>query len=206
MPAVASAIGDAALSAAGCASALGTAHWVLSAAGWAGACVTAYVLRRAAFHSMPPGEVLRRHVEEPHPKRLACHLGWVLFACTLWWWVEPIVALVSRGELSVLFYYYPKAAGAGVLLASRKGEQLVRLDWHRFLLCCRQSATPPGHVKIYVNLPHVDLPTRGVQHWPWRRMFRRPPPRRFRNAQRRREREAREGGLDGSVPTAASGA
>jgi hypothetical protein len=75
----------------------------------------------------------------------------------------------------------PKARGSGLVIDSRalrrsgkrgNAAQVFRLDWHSFHLNVGQ-AYPPPHTgrhppKVSCNLPHVDLPTRGVRHWPWR--------------------------------------
>jgi hypothetical protein len=58
-------------------------------------------------------------------------------------------------------------------IADRK--QVLRLDWHRFQI----NVGKPGHEyasgglsrhppAVLLNLPHMDFPTRGVRHWPWR--------------------------------------
>lgn len=104
-----------------------------------------------------------------------------------------------RRKLAALFYDYPGANGCGMIIeertaqqagheyfadgaaAGRRRAQLLRLDWHRFKLCSlpvpskprSRGSEPRQHRAVHVNLPHLDLPRAGVEHWPWRQLAKR---------------------------------
>lgn len=157
----------------------------LGVAGWAVycvACATLYVIRRGlVVHKLGVLEVARRHLlmepEWPPGRRgavywLLASLVWAFAFAPAYPIVEPVCAL--RG-LTTLYYYYPKACGAGVILERKQtGQQVLRLDWHRFRVNVGaegrevlggRSRHPPS---VLISRPHVDLPTMGVKHWPWR--------------------------------------
>lgn len=79
-----------------------------------------------------------------------------------------------------LFYSYPNASGCGIILEPRSMQHLpqskrvkhqIRFDWHRFSINVgnigREGYRHPPSVQR--NLPHVDIPKKGLKHWPWRR-------------------------------------
>ena len=57
------------------------------------------------------------------------------------------------------------------LKQSKRTKHQIRLDWHRFKVNVGERGRdgyrhPPS---VEWNLPHVDIPRRGMKHWPWRR-------------------------------------
>ena len=151
-----------------------TTHVVASAA--------CYCLRRGVLHELGAREVARRHCTfesgwPPGPRGVAGFAlsvaAWLLLYLPVYPLLEP--ALRVKGIAS-FYYYYPNANGAGVLferLSDRK--QVLRLDWHRFQINVGKSGRKYAHggvsrhpPAVLLNLPHIDLPTLGVRHWPWR--------------------------------------
>jgi hypothetical protein len=159
-------------------------------------CLRRGVLHMRPDGSAPLGaaEVLRRHLVyetawdrngSPTLGRVthACHVAaWVLLFAPLW---PPLEAILQPFDLSAFWFYYPRARGSGLIIDSRarrragkKGNaaQVFRLDWHRFELNVGPVYPPRRHrtgtgrhpPSVTINLPHVDLPQRGVKHWPWR--------------------------------------
>jgi len=103
---------------------------------------------------------------------------WQLFV-----FVFPIVETVARmfGKVS-FFYSYPNAGGLGFILEPRQAQHLsmskrtkqqIRFDWHRFSVNVggigREGYRHPPSIEM--NRPHVDIPSKGLKHWPWRRRF-----------------------------------
>jgi len=97
--------------------------------------------------------------------------------------VFPIIEPIARclGHVS-FFYSYPNAGGVGIIFEPRHVQHLnqsqrtkhqIRLDWHRFSVNVggigRDGFRHPPSVER--NLPHIDIPKRGVKHWPWRRRW-----------------------------------
>ena len=95
----------------------------------------------------------------------------------------PLLELSVRPfGLASFYYYYPNAAGAGLLIErltssapTKKREQVLRLDWHRFNVNVGRPGRPYAYggtsrhgPSVEINVPHIDLPTRGIRHWPWR--------------------------------------
>lgn len=91
--------------------------------------------------------------------------------------VEPIAKVCSHVSF---FYTYPNAGGIGVILEplnvqhlsqSQRAKHQIRFDWHRFNLNVGGVGRdgyrhPPS---IVMNVPHLDVPSKGLKHWPWRR-------------------------------------
>ena len=111
---------------------------------------------------------------------------WGLFFVTLAVWqvfvaLFPLVEMVARVFGMVSFFYsYPNAAGLGFILEplsvqdqkmNKRVKHQIRLDWHRFNVNIgdigRDGYRHPPYVEK--NLPHIDMPSRGLRHWPWRR-------------------------------------
>ncbi|EKX40437.1 hypothetical protein GUITHDRAFT_142753 [Guillardia theta CCMP2712] len=101
-------------------------------------------------------------------------MGWLVFLLVY----IPLQCTLDLFGFAALYYYYPAAYGAGVLIErmtkapglSKEKVQIVRLDWHRFKLCVEQQ-TKQGRwcgSALYVNLPHIDIPSTGLKHWPWK--------------------------------------
>jgi len=57
------------------------------------------------------------------------------------------------------------------LRQAERAKHQIRIDWHRFDLNIgnigRQGYRHPPAVSM--NLPHIDMPKKGMKHWPWRR-------------------------------------
>lgn len=134
-------------------------------------------------------EVARRHfVREPDwPAGRQGHLGFVMAVAACFGLYMPVYPLLEPClrpfGITSFYFYYPKANGAGILIervcsqGGLRGEQLLRLDWHRFNINVGKPGRPydgptggwsrhPPAVEL--NLPHIDLPMHGVRHWPWR--------------------------------------
>jgi len=93
--------------------------------------------------------------------------------------VEPIA--MCLGKVS-FFYSYPNAKGVGIIFEpanvqhlkqSQRVKHQIRCDWHRFNVNVGGIGRdgyrhPPSVTK---NLPHIDMPTRNLKHWPWRRRW-----------------------------------
>ena len=89
-----------------------------------------------------------------------------------------------RSHWTVAALADPNANGCGLLVeqiapaGSRRpgtAAQFLRVDWHRFRTNVGAPGRPYEHggvsrhpPAVDLNLPHLDLPSRGVRHWPWR--------------------------------------
>ena len=102
-------------------------------------------------------------------------LAWQLFVLTVFPLAEPLAKLFNR---TIFYYTYPNAHGAGIILEPLDAQHLkpnkrdqIRFDWHRFSVNVgavgRDGFRHPPSVDL--NRPHLDLPGRGMKHWPWRR-------------------------------------
>ncbi|CAM9874138.1 unnamed protein product, partial [Heterosigma akashiwo] len=139
-----------------------------------------YLARRSYLRQMPISKLWHiRTTREEGVSRLL-HLTFILAwqGLTIFY---PIIELFARilGYVS-FFYSYPNAQGCGVVLEPRNVQHLrqaerakhqIRIDWHRFDLNIgnigRQGYRHPPAVSM--NLPHIDMPKKGMKHWPWRR-------------------------------------
>jgi len=142
----------------------------------------AYLFRRAVLHNKSPLRLLRTHLSRDgmkFPLFIACILSWQVFAA-----FYPPLELVCRatGHAS-FFFYYPNACGAGIVVEPLaivsspyrvRRKQQIRLDFHRFTLntgpVSRNGYRHPPTKAI--NRPHIDMPSRNLKHWPWRRRMR----------------------------------
>ena len=101
---------------------------------------------------------------------------WQLFV-SLFPFVEPIARVFGMVSF---FYSYPNAGGVGLLLEpvsvqhlkmNKRSKKQIRFDWHRFKVNVgnvgRDGFRHPPCVEK--NLPHIDMPSKGLKHWPWRR-------------------------------------
>lgn len=111
-----------------------------------------------------------------------------LYALTLLSWqvfvlLFPVIESIALLCRHVSFFYsYPNAGGVGVIFEpinvqhlnqSKRVKEQIRLDWHRFQVNTGDIGRdgykhPPA---LELCLPHVDIPKRGVKHWPWRRRY-----------------------------------
>eukprot|EP00960_Hanusia_phi_P038411 753414-Hanusia_phi.AAC.2 len=140
------------------------------AAVWTVCSVAYYIFRRSRLHTLPKREILRRHFvnqcEEPrHPCFLLAVMGWLVFLL----FYIPLQCILDLFGFVALYYYYPAAYGAGVLIEKSSSKmpkekiQVIRLDWHRFKLPVEQK-TKQGRwcgYAVFVNLPHIDIPSIG---------------------------------------------
>jgi hypothetical protein len=90
---------------------------------------------------------------------------------------EPLARLSGYASF---FYSYPNAKGGGYILeplevqtlpSNQRTRAQLRLDWHRFkynvgVVGRDGYRHPPAKHR---NLPHIDIPKKGLKHWPWRR-------------------------------------
>mmetsp|Transcript_5135 Transcript_5135/g.6634 ORF Transcript_5135/g.6634 Transcript_5135/m.6634 type:complete len:197 (-) Transcript_5135:149-739(-) len=153
---------------------------VASAVTYATATNILYLARRSHIRKMKIGKLWKiRTTREPG-------VSLRLYLITLLIWqafvlVFPLVEPIARCFSQVsMFYAYPNAGGVGIILEptqvqhltqSQRVKRQIRLDWHRFSLNIGRTGRdgykhPPSIVR---NLPHVDMPSRGLKHWPWRR-------------------------------------
>ncbi|XRA99607.1 hypothetical protein NFJ02_07g133070 [Pycnococcus provasolii] len=139
-----------------------------------------YLVRRRTFNGMTISRMLELHFT-PQPAFTPVFLAWLLFNSTLYVLAEPFVFLFTRGQGTLAYFYYPLAAGAGVVFEVRR-KRILRLDWHRFKLGATASSN--GHTIRYANMPHVDWDLRSLadeswagaswarrSHFPWRQLF-----------------------------------
>lgn len=155
------------------ASSVTAANTAAMVGGWILLNMVLYARRRGRLHDLDAMEVLRRHLD-PHPHFGIVFAGWVAFLALY----APVqLILEAFFDCAVYYYAYPCARGAGLLVekktapcTSKVEKQLLRVDWHRFKLCVTGKAKTGrwvGH-SIVVNLPHIDVPSTGVKHWPWK--------------------------------------
>jgi hypothetical protein len=140
-----------------------------------------YLMRRSHIRCRPKWELWRNRTErDPGVSlRLYCAmiLCWQLFVVFVFPLLEPCARLFGY----VSFYYtYPNASGVGIIFEPLHAQRLtqsarartqIRLDWHRFSYNVGKIGRdgckhPPA---VTANQPHVDMPSRGIKHWPWRR-------------------------------------
>ena len=133
----------------------------------------------------------RRDGGDAQVDRFALVRGRALHAAHVGAWTLCFLPVYPALELSLFplglasfYFYYPKARGAGIVVDSRErrragargtAAQVLRLDWHRFEINVGKAYPPPNTGRhppaVTYNLPHLDLPTFGVRHWPWRQHF-----------------------------------
>jgi len=156
---------------------------------WVVVSFLAYCCRRGTLRGLGAREVARRHFTRgpDWPAGANGHVGFALACAVCFGLYMPAYPLIEpclrTAGLSSFYFYYPKANGAGMLIervnptSNERGEQILRLDWHRFNVNVgkpgRAYVGPTGGWSrhpptLQFNLPHIDLPTRGVRHWPWR--------------------------------------
>jgi uncharacterized protein RhaS with RHS repeats len=70
--------------------------------------------------------------------------------------------IARAAGFKTLFHHYPNARGAGMMIVKR-GKKIFGAEWHRFKIKSGQRGVP-GKL---VNRPHIDIPPKGVNHWPW---------------------------------------
>lgn len=141
-----------------------------------------YLARRSYIRKMPIQKLWKiRTTREPGVTLqlyFVILLAWQAFVL-----VFPIIEPMARflGHVS-FFYSYPNASGVGIIFEpknvqhlnqSQRAKHQIRLDWHRFSVNVGSVGRdgfrhPPS---IERNLPHIDIPKRGVKHWPWRRRW-----------------------------------
>mmetsp|Transcript_31483 Transcript_31483/g.70507 ORF Transcript_31483/g.70507 Transcript_31483/m.70507 type:complete len:218 (+) Transcript_31483:223-876(+) len=143
-----------------------------------------YITRRSCVRDMSKRKLFRIRItrEDGVSTRfyLTNLLAWQLFVTFVWPVSEPLSRILGY----VSFYYsYPNASGVGMIfepinvqhlsMAKRTKKQL-RVDWHQFAYNIgdigREGYRHPPSVTR--NLPHLDAPSHGMKHWPWRRRFR----------------------------------
>jgi hypothetical protein len=157
-----------------------------------------YCLRRGLLHRCRDGssalgarEVLRRHLEYDdawHASHGSVARGRVTHLAHVTAWLllfQPLYPVLEvclfPFDMAAFWFYYPSANGSGLIIDSRalrrsgkrgNAAQCFRLDWHRFGINVGAAYPPPNTgrhpPKVECNLPHIDLPQRGVRHWPWR--------------------------------------
>jgi hypothetical protein len=143
-----------------------------------------YLARRAHLRKRSVLQILRtRTTKEPGLSVcvfVLCLLAWQTLVCTY-----PVTEfLLARSCGYTLFFYsYPNANGGGYILeplavqdspSNQRTRAQMRLDWHRFKFnrgnIGRDGFRHPPAAEQ--NLPHIDVPLKGIKHWPWRRRHR----------------------------------
>mmetsp|Transcript_1366 Transcript_1366/g.1831 ORF Transcript_1366/g.1831 Transcript_1366/m.1831 type:complete len:196 (-) Transcript_1366:226-813(-) len=141
-----------------------------------------YLSRRSYLRQMSKRKLLQIRTSREDCTTFTLYMTtvavWQLFV-----FVFPIVETVARmfGKVS-FFYSYPNAGGLGFILEPRRAQHLsiskrtkqqIRFDWHRFSVNVggigREGYRHPPSIEM--NRPHVDIPSKGLKHWPWRRRF-----------------------------------
>ena len=141
----------------------------------------AYLLRRSHLRNMPKRKLLQIRLAREAGVNLPLYviniIIWQLFVTILF----PILELILRLFEHVSYYYfYPNASGFGIILEplsaqslsmSERAKHQIRCDWHRFSVNIGAIGRdgyrhPPS---ISKNAPHIDIPRKGLKHWPWRR-------------------------------------
>eukprot|EP00555_Chaetoceros_dichaeta_P015404 CAMPEP_0198275372 /NCGR_PEP_ID=MMETSP1447-20131203/64318_1 /TAXON_ID=420782 /ORGANISM="Chaetoceros dichaeta, Strain CCMP1751" /LENGTH=252 /DNA_ID=CAMNT_0043970177 /DNA_START=100 /DNA_END=858 /DNA_ORIENTATION=- len=121
-----------------------------------------------------------RTTREPNvslPLYLLTLLAWQSFVV-----IFPLIELASvvLFDRVTFFYSYPNAGGVGLIAEPRgvqgldtklRVKEQVRLDWHRFKLNVGMMGRDGWRHPPFVmrNRVHLDIPKRGMKHWPWRR-------------------------------------
>lgn len=139
-----------------------------------------YLARRAKLRRVSMLKILRFRTErEPGftlVKFVVCLLAWQALVM-----IFPVTEPVARSfGYASFFYSYPNAKGGGYIFeplavqdlpSNNRTRAQVRLDWHKFKFNVGNIGRdgfrhPPA---IERNLPHIDIPEKGIKHWPWRR-------------------------------------
>lgn len=140
-----------------------------------------YLLRRSHIRQMPKRKLLQIRLTREAGVSMHLYITniiiWQLFVTILF----PSLELVSRifGYVSY-YYFYPNASGFGIILEplsaqslsmSERAKHQIRCDWHRFSVNVgaigRDGYRHPPSVSKHA--PHIDIPRKGLKHWPWRR-------------------------------------
>lgn len=140
-----------------------------------------YLLRRSHLRNMPKRKLLQTRLAREAGVSLSLYITniiiWQLFVTTLF----PILELLLRffGHVSY-YYFYPNASGFGIIMEplsaqllsmSDRAKHQIRCDWHRFSVNVgaigRDGYRHPPSVSR--NALHIDMPRKGLKHWPWRR-------------------------------------
>jgi len=142
-----------------------------------------YLSRRSVLRNMTKRRLLRIRLTREDGVSLRLYIAnlitWQLFVTSIFPLLEPTSRLF--GYVS-FYYFYPNASGFGLvfeplsaqsLKQSKRTKHQIRLDWHRFSVNVgprgRDGYRHPPSVER--NWPHVDIPKRGMKHWPWRRQI-----------------------------------
>jgi len=70
-----------------------------------------------------------------------------------------LLGAATYHQIGASLLRYKNANGVGLKI-TKEGKSLIRFDWHKFRIGGRKLGRD-------VNRPHVDIPGRGVKHWPW---------------------------------------
>ncbi len=142
----------------------------------------AYLVRRSHIRNMPKRKLLQIRLAREAGVSLSLYVTnitiWQLFVTILFPILELILGLFFR-HVSY-YYFYTNASGCGIILEpltaqslsmSERAKHQIRFDWHRFSVNVGAIGRdgyrhPPS---ISKNAPHIDIPRRGLKHWPWRR-------------------------------------
>jgi hypothetical protein len=142
-----------------------------------------YLARRSYLRNMKKRKLWNIRTTRERDVSLRLYLL-TLFSWQLFVVMFPIVECVARMCRHVSFFYsYPNAGGVGIIFEprdiqhynqSQRAKQQIRFDWHRFNLNIGDTGRdgykhPPA---IELCLPHLDIPKKGLKHWPWRRRHR----------------------------------
>ena len=163
-----------------------SAHAVLTsppvagaAAYWVGANAL-YLARRSHLRQMSMTRLFKIRTTREHG------VSWPLYVTIILVWqafvlVFPLAESAAYSFRRVSFFYsYPRANGCGIILEpcdvqhlgqSQRAKHQIRMDWHRFSVNIgnvgREGYRHPPSIQR--NLPHLDIPQKGMKHWPWRR-------------------------------------
>ena len=139
-----------------------------------------YIARRSSIRKMPKRKLWEIRTTRQPGVSIRLYLA-MIFTWQAFVLIFPIVEPIARCFSRVSFFYsYPNAGGVGIILeptdvqhlaANKRSKRQIRFDWHRFSINVggigRDGYKHPPSVMM--NVPHLDIPERGMKHWPWRR-------------------------------------
>jgi hypothetical protein len=139
-----------------------------------------YLARRSKLRKLSMWRIFKTRIT----KEPGLSLGMFIMCLVAWQTLVmsyPVTESVARSFGYTLFFYsYPNANGGGFILeplavqdlpSNKRTREQMRLDWHKFKFNVGNIGRdgfqhPPAVEK---NLPHIDVPLKGIKHWPWRR-------------------------------------
>ena len=141
-----------------------------------------YLARRSHLRQMPKRRLWKIRTTRENGVSFPLFIT-MLFAWQSFVFVFPVVEPMAKVFSHFSFFYsYPNAGGVGFIFEpldvqhlkqSQRAKRQIRIDWHRFNLNVGGIGRDGyKHPPIAVmNVPHLDIPKKGMKHWPWRRRY-----------------------------------